>query len=116
MSSRKTKIVLGRRAEDDLANVAAWTAENFGARQADAYIDAILDTIDELAAGQPIRSKARDEISADLRTLHMAKPRRRGKHLLMYLESEDTVTILRILHDSMEIARHLPDVERFSSK
>lgn len=109
MSRRKPRIVLGKLAEADLVNVAVWTAENFGAKQADAYVDAILDTIDELSAGEPARSKARDEIAPGIRTLHMAKPGRRGRHLLVYLVADDVLTIVRILHDSMEVSRHLPD-------
>lgn len=113
MSSRKIRVILGKLAEDDLANIAGWTAENFGARQADAYIEAILDTIDELSGDDPpIRSKARDEIAPGVRTLHMAKAGRRGRHLLVYTISADAITIVRILHDSMEVWRHLPNTER----
>jgi toxin ParE1/3/4 len=109
MSRRKPRIVLGKLAEADLFNVAVRTAENFGAKQADAYVDAILDTIDELSAGEPARNKARDEIAPGIRTLHMARPGRRGRHLLVYLVADDVLTIVRILHDSMEVSRHLPD-------
>ncbi len=112
MSSRRTKIILGRLAEEDLANIAAWTAANFGGRQADAYIEAILDTIDEFSSGELLRSKTRDEIARGLRTLHMAEPGRRGRHLLLYMEGEDAITIIRILHDSMELSRHIPVAER----
>ena len=109
MSRRKPRIVLGKLAENDLANIATWSAENFGAKQADAYVDAILDAVDELSAGEPARSKARDEIAAGVRTLHMAKPGRRGRHLLVYMVTGDVLTIIRILHDSMEVSRHFPD-------
>jgi toxin ParE1/3/4 len=105
-------MVLGKLAEDDLDYIARWTAEHFGARQAAVYVDAILDTIDELSTAEPVRSKARDEIAAGLRTLHMAKPGRRGSNLLLYVGNGDTLTILRILHDSMEISRHVPEADR----
>jgi toxin ParE1/3/4 len=111
MSRRERRIVLSALAENDLANLATWTAENFGQKQAEVYIDALLDTIDELSAGEPARSKARDEIAIGLRTLHMAKPGRRGRHLLVYKAADDLLTIIRILHDSMEVSRHLPDNE-----
>lgn len=105
-------IVLSPLAEDDLAGLANWTAQTFGARQAEAYVDAVLDAIDELLAGQaPLRSKARDEIAEGLRSLHMAKPGRRGRHMLLYREENGVVTIVRILHDSMELRRHLPEEE-----
>lgn len=109
MSRRKTKIVLSRLAENDLANIAAWTAENYGQKQAEIYVDALLDTIDELSAGEPIQSIARDELAIGLRSLHMRKRGRRGRHLLVYKAADDILTIVRILHDSMEVSRHLPD-------
>ncbi len=108
MSRRKTEIVLSREAETDLANIAAWTAENYGKKQAEICIDAILDTIDELSVGEPVRSKPRDEIAIGIRTLHMTKRGRRGRHLLVYKAGNDRLTIVRILHDSMEVSRHLP--------
>lgn len=110
MSRRKPSIVFGKLAEDDLANIATWSAENFGAKQAEAYVDAILDAVDELSSGESARSKARDEIAVGIRTLHMAKPGRRGRHLLVYTVADDVLTIIRILHDSMEVSRHLPDL------
>jgi toxin ParE1/3/4 len=111
MSVRGIRIVLSQLAENDLANIAAWTAENFGQRQAAVYIDALLDTIDELSANEPPRSKARDEIAIGLRTLHMAKRGRTGRHFLVYKRTDDLLIIVRILHDSMEVSNHLPDVE-----
>ena len=102
-------VVLSPLAEADLSGIAAWTAANFGERQATAYIDAIITTIEELSAHQPHpRSKQRDEIAPGIRSLHMAKRGRRGRHLILYLEDQDALTILRILHDSMELSRHLP--------
>lgn len=108
MTTEKWRIVLGRSAEDDFSNIAAWTSENFGVRQAEAYVDAMLDAIDELSAN-PLhaRSKARDEIGPGIRTLHMSKRGRRGRHLLLYRTDDETLVVLRILHDSMEISSHL---------
>ena len=111
MSARSRRLVLSRPAEDDLANIARWTAEQFGKKQAEVYVDAILDTIAELIVREPARSKARDEITVGLRTLHMATRGRRGRHLLMYTASDDLLTVVRILHDSMEVSLHLPDFE-----
>lgn len=110
MSRQARRIVVSQRAQDDLAEIAAWTAEKFGDRQAGLYVDATLDTIDDLLSS-PARGKTRDEIGEGLRSLHMAKPGRRGRHLLLYREDTETLTILRILHDSMELNRHLPDAE-----
>jgi toxin ParE1/3/4 len=105
-------VLLSPLAEDDLSGIAAWTAAQYGDRQATAYVDAIISTIEELATHDlHPRSKERDEIALGLRSLHMAKRGRRGRHLILYQEGQDAVTILRILHDSMELSRHLPGHE-----
>ena len=109
MSRKSWRLVLSAAAEADLANIAAWTAETFGVRQADVYVDALLDCVEELAANPFIeRSRPRDEIAPGLRSLHMTKPRRRGRHFILYRAEDDVLTIVRILHDSMEMTRHLP--------
>ncbi len=103
---------LGQDAEHDLASISAWTAGRFGARQAELYADAISQAIGEIAA-DPLggRSKARNQdIGAGYRTLHIAKSGRRGRHLCLYRCDEKTglIIIVRILHDSMDLAIHLP--------
>jgi toxin ParE1/3/4 len=105
----KRNVSLAAAAQADIDNIAAWTTENFGPSQAESYIEAILETIDELTAqNSPSRSLARDEIAKGMRTLHMRKRGRRGRHFLLYSETGDEVKIQRVLHDSMELSRHLP--------
>lgn len=105
----KRTVSLAAAAQADITNIAAWTAENFGPSQAESYIAAILDTIEELSAqNSPPRSLARDEIAIGMRTLHMRKRGRRGRHFLLYAENGEEVKVQRVLHDSMEQSRHLP--------
>jgi toxin ParE1/3/4 len=104
----RRRVLLSAVAQTDLDTVVAWTLAHFGPAQAEIYFDAILDTIDELTAPtSPPRSIARDEIGAGLRTLHMRKRGRRGRHVLLYAETAREVRLLRVLHDSMELSRHL---------
>jgi toxin ParE1/3/4 len=105
----KWTIVLGGLAERDFSDIVDWTAENFGPRQAERYADLILATIDTIAKNPMLsRSRAREEIGAGYRTLHLARP---GRHFILYRQEEtDTVLIVRILHDSMDIAQHTPGV------
>jgi toxin ParE1/3/4 len=104
----RRNISLAAAAQADLDNIAAWTTENFGPSQAEHCIEAILDTIDELTVSEsPTRSLARDEIEKGLRTLHMRKRGRGGRHFLLYSETADEVRIQRVLHDSMELSRHI---------
>ena len=101
---------LGRRAQRDFTDIVAWTAERFGQRQALAYATLLRTSIAQLKADPfAFPSKARDgDVGAGLRTLHIARP---GRHLLLYRVEGEQVLVLRILYDSMDLARHLPPEE-----
>jgi toxin ParE1/3/4 len=92
----------------DLANILRWTTENFGARQSRLYRDTIVQAIKELANGPDIAgSKAHNEIGPGVRTLHVARHGRRGRHFLLYrIVSERIIEVGRILHDSMDLRRY----------
>jgi len=107
MAEPRWRVRLGAAAELDFANIIRWTTENFGPRQSRLYRDAIVQAIGELANGPEVAgSKARDDIMPGLRTVHVA---RRGRHLVLYRSVEGrTIEIGRILHDGMDLHRHLP--------
>ncbi|WP_348522515.1 type II toxin-antitoxin system RelE/ParE family toxin [Bradyrhizobium iriomotense] len=110
MVEQKWRVRLGAAAEVDFANILKWTTENFGARQSRVYRDTLVRAIGELADGPDVAgSKARDEIMPGLRTLHVARRGRRGSHFLMYrVAPRSTIEIVRILHDRMDLQRHVP--------
>jgi toxin ParE1/3/4 len=110
MAERRWRVRLGTAAEVDFANILRWTAENFGARQSRIYRDTLLRAIGELSGGPDAAgSKARDEIMTGLRTLHVARRGRRGSHFLMCRAAPNsTIEIIRILHDRMDLQRHVP--------
>jgi toxin ParE1/3/4 len=110
MAARKWRVRLGAAAEVDFANIVKWTAENFGAEQSRVYRDTLIQAIGELTHGPDVvGSKARDEVMAGLRSLHVARSGRRGSHFVMYRAAPDsTIEIVRILHDRMDLRRHVP--------
>ena len=110
MVERRWRVRLGAAAELDFANILKWTSENFGVRQSRVYRDTTVQAIGELADGPDVAgSKARDEIMPGLRTLHVARHGRRGRHFLMYqVAASSTIELVRILHDGMDLRRHLP--------
>jgi toxin ParE1/3/4 len=110
MIARPWRVRLGALAEVDFANILKWTTENFGTRQAAIYRDTLVQAIGDLAKGPDVPgSKARDEIMQGLRTLHVARHGRRGRHFLLYRVVEGRIIeIGRILHDQMDLPRHLP--------
>src|SRR6202790_4272596 len=113
MVERKWRVRLGAAAELDFANILKWTTENFGARQSRRYRDTLVQAIGALADGPDVAgSKARDKTMRGLRTLHVARHGRRGRHFLLYrVAPGGIIEIGRILHDSMELERHLPFVD-----
>src|SRR5947208_2050842 len=114
MAARKWRVRLGAAAELDFANILKWTAEIFGTRQAQLYRDMLVAAIGELVDGPDIvGSKGRDEITPGLRTLHVARRGRRASHFLMYrLDAGTTIEIVRILHERMDLPRHMPLVSK----
>lgn len=110
MVERTWRVRLGAAAEVDFANILRWTAENFGARQSRVYRGTLVQTIVDLAGGPDVAgSRARDEIMAGLRTLHVARRGRRGSHFLMYrVAPKNTIEVVRILHERMDLWRHVP--------
>lgn len=118
MAARRWRVRLGATAEVDFANILKWTTENFGARQSRVYRNTLVQAIGELAEGPDVAgSKARDEIMAGLRTIHVARRGGRGSHFLMYRAAPNsTIEIVRILHDRMDLRRHMPSAPDESSQ
>src|SRR5262245_40296145 len=110
MTEPPWRIRLGAAAEVDFVNIVRWTLENFGLSQAETYRDTLLRAIAELSSGRtPAGSKARDEILPGLRTLHVARHGRRGRHFLLYrVAGNRHIEVVRILHDRMDLTHHLP--------
>ena len=83
-----------------------WMVEQFGRRQAAVYRETLIDALSALSVDPFVAdSHARDEIQPGLHTLHVARHGRRGRHFLLYRTSgRGTIDILRILHDSMDVA------------
>jgi toxin ParE1/3/4 len=112
MAERRWRVRFGAAAELDFANIVKWTTENFGARPSRVYRNTLIQAISELADGPDVAgSKARGEIMSGLRTLHIARHGRRGSHFLMHRPAPGmTIEIVRILHERMDLQRHLPPV------
>lgn len=89
-----------RRANADLEDITDYTAHTWGAEQAKTYIRAIRAKIHEIANGDAITQ------SLDVMNPNLFKARV-NRHLIIYEETAEMVSILRILHESMDIPRHI---------
>lgn len=86
------------KAESDLAAIIDYTVETWGEAQAVKYIDG-LEELAATLAQTPDLGKAREDIHKGL----IVFPYER--HLLFYRKERNGITIVRILHDSMDTPR-----------
>jgi len=106
---RKWKVRLSEAAEQDFDNIFLWTVEHFSIRQAHTYRDVILDALQALEAGPDILdSRSHTELPKNIKTLHVAGFGKRGRHFIIFDASmAGRIRVIRILHDSMDIPRHI---------
>lgn len=100
--------------ERDFHEVIKRSAQDFGPRQAEVYAETLELAINALrdAGPEAIGVKERKEIGAGIYTLHAASHKRKASHFLVFRVLEiRTIEILRILHDRMDLARHISQVQ-----
>jgi toxin ParE1/3/4 len=109
----KWSVSLSDSAEADFADILSYTATTFGPKQAQTYLVTITRALAALDAGPDITgSTARSEILPGLRSLHVARARRKGRHFIVYLPADNyEIKVVRILHDAMELAQHIPQID-----
>jgi len=102
------RVQLTDMAEIDLSGIKIWTTEKFGAPQATKYLEVIASALEDLMIDpKPIGSKPREDIGPNIRSLHVQRKGNKGRHLLVFKEARNqTIQVLRLLHDSMDLARH----------
>jgi len=104
------KVRLTKVAQRDYEEILNWTLDHFGVNQVNLYDATLLMALGDLRAGPDLPSvKNRDDIGVGVCTLHVARKGRKGRHFLMFRVSKDdgALDVLRILHDRMDLARHL---------
>ena len=112
---------LSEAAQGDVLGILAWTHEQHGEVARQRYESLIVAALRDVAS-QPDRpgSIARPELGARVRSWHLLLSRsqvgpgvqrvRRPRHFIIYRTEPDLVVVGRLLHDAMELARHMaPD-------
>ena len=116
MGGSSWTVRLSAAAEADYRQILRWTVENFGSAQARSYADTLSSALKALSVGPDIIGvKERPEIGNHIHTLHVARNGRKGRHFVMFrvgsIQGGNVIDVLRLLHDSMDLERHLPPVE-----
>jgi toxin ParE1/3/4 len=107
------EVGLSAAADADFDEIVRWTARQFGVAQARVYAKALTDTLAALRAGPATAGiRRREDLGSAVCTLHMARSARRSRHLIVCRfrrhDDERFVDVIRILHDAMDLGRHLP--------
>ena len=109
---QRWRVRLTTSAETDFQDILRWTSERFGETQANTYADTLSEAIKALTAGPDVTgARPRDDIAEGLMALHVTRDSRKGRHFVLYRaggESEPfLIDVLRLLHDAMDLPRHL---------
>jgi toxin ParE1/3/4 len=107
------EVRLSLAAEADLESIFLWTVDRFGEGQARAYEGILKKALSSLRQGPSIPgSRPRPDIAPGLFSLHAARISRRARHFIFFqTDSHGRIEIVRVLHDGMDIRKHLPPDE-----
>lgn len=104
------RLRFSKRAARDIEAVLAHTLQEFGQQQYEVYKELIRLAMVDIAA-DPNRPSARrhPDLRPDCRLFHIARPGRNARHFFLYrLIGDRLVLVGGLLHDSMDLRRHLP--------
>jgi toxin ParE1/3/4 len=111
-----TRYRISHAAAADIIDILTWSQERFGHEARTRYERLIATAIRDIA-DEPNRpgSAERPELGETVRSWHLrasrdhtsGPPVRRPRHVLIYRRDDDILVIGRILHDAMELHRHV---------
>lgn len=93
-----------QRALADLRDIVGYTMETWGRKQARLYREELELGILKLALS-PGLGRVRADVAPSVRSFPIAR------HVAFFVESEGTITVLRVLHPSMDVDRAFMDEE-----
>ena len=99
---------LTRQAEASLIEIAHWSIDTFGPRQAAAYEDDLIATCRGIAAGTALSQDCRRLVDPDL--AENLRFTRAGQHFVVFIEDADQVIIVDFLHSRADLPRRLANL------
>ena len=95
---------LSRKAAADLAGIHEYSLSRFGLRQARHYLNGLHDRFHDLAQ-HPMLGRSADRIRKDLRRYEYRS------HVVFYVPRDEDILVVRVLHEAMDVRRHLLEDE-----
>ncbi len=99
---------LTRQAEATLVDIALWTLETFGPRQAEAYEDDLIARCAAIATGEAPWQSCRETI--DPRTPDDLRFTRLGAHLIVFVDEPEQVIVVNFLHGRRDLPARIMDL------
>jgi len=94
-----SRATLSNAAVSDLRDIWWYTAGNWGVEQADRYADDIQSVCDDLASVKKIGRPVHEHVGYFRYTI--------ARHVIFFKEQGDAIFVARILHERMDLVRHL---------
>ena len=88
----------------DIDGIHEYTIANFGVTQAQRYLNGMHERFEDLAR-QPLLGRVAAQLAPNLRRYEYRS------HLVFYVAEQKGVLIVRVLHQSMDVRRHIMDDE-----
>ena len=101
---------LTRQAEASLLDIALWTLETFGPRQAQAYEEDLIGRCSGIASGNVTSQSCRALIDPDLK--EDLRFSRSGQHFIVFVEDAASVIIVDFLHSRNNLPSKLASLEK----
>ncbi len=109
---------LSSAAQADIIDILAWTEKHFGDVARQRYETLLVTALRDISSEQgSVGCIERPELGEGIRSWHLRLSRERARtqtgivhrprHFLVYRLENDLVVVARVLHDAMELARHL---------
>ncbi|MCY4487278.1 MAG: type II toxin-antitoxin system RelE/ParE family toxin [Deltaproteobacteria bacterium] len=90
-----------------LTDIFAYTIERFGAAQADAYAARLTRRLTDLALGRGVAARPCERLMRDIREATGLTYIREGSHYLILRERRETLELVEVIHERMNIEAHL---------
>jgi len=91
---------LSSKAADDLDGIYEYTILHFGLEQARVYLLGLQERF-QMLAEQPTHGRKADELASGLRRFEYQS------HMVFYIPKDNGVQIVRVLHQRMDLTRHV---------
>jgi toxin ParE1/3/4 len=112
------RLRISPQARADIRRILIWSEEHFGRDAALRYEELMIQALRDLEAN-PVRAgvRQRPDLPTGMLSYHLVASRNRvagarvssPRHLVLFRQSAEGVfEVVRILHDSRDLARHLP--------